>query len=273
MSKDLDDNDKSREPNKKDHKESCRQDTYGQETYKGKAGDDFLQEPSAAEAYIENAGEGSLQLQNRKRPEQTRDLLPFQDPRIPSGGGHTEEEYLALPDDLRVELIDGVFYAMASPQRLHQRVAFEIAKQLDACIEEHGLPCFLYIAPSDVALGDDKKTVVQPDVYVHCDIEKDKGTGPFRGSPDFAAEVLSPSNPENDLWRKRELYRRHGIREYWIINPQNCKVYVFVFENSGKEEGSPGEYSFEDLVPVHISDGSCAVDFRIIYQKIKHMLE
>lgn len=278
MSKDLDDNDKSRDLNKKDKKESCRQDTSRQDTYKGETGEDLLQEPSAAKAYIENAyaenaDEGLLKLKNSKQPAQIRDLPPLQDPRIPSGGGHTEEEYLALPDDLRVELIDGVFYAMASPQRLHQRVAFEIAKQLDACIEEHGLPCFLYIAPSDVALGDDKKTVVQPDVYVHCDIEKDKGTGPFRGSPDFAAEVLSPSNPENDLWRKRELYRRHGIREYWIINPQNCKVYVFVFENSGKEDRPPEEYTFEDRVPVRISDGSCAVDFRIIHQKIKHMLE
>ena len=235
--------------------------------------DSLLQEPSAAKAYVEEAKKGHLKRKNREEPERAGEVPFFRDPRIPAGGGHTEEEYFALPDDLRVELIDGVFYAMASPLRLHQRVAFEIARQLADCIEDHDLPCFVYIAPSDVALGDDKKTIVQPDVYVHCDMEKDKGNGPFRGAPDFAVEVLSPSNPENDLWRKRELYKRHGIREYWIINPRNCKVYVFIFENCGQDDPAPEEHTFDDHVPVHISKGKCEVNFPKIYQKIKHFLE
>ena len=218
-------------------------------------------EASGAAAYLQNAGQHSF--------EQERNLK--QDPRIPTGGGHTEEEYLALPDDLRVELIDGVFYAMASPARIHQTVAIEITRQLWDCVEEHHKECYVYIAPSDVALGDDRKTVVQPDVYVHCDLEKDIAEGPYRGAPDFVLEVLSPSNPENDLWRKRELYRRHGVREYWIVDPREYTVYVFDFERRDDEDDEmPEKYTFQDRVPVRISDGICRIDFRRVYDKIEH---
>ena len=226
-----------------------------------------VQEPSGAAAYLENAGQ---------KKEDWVDV-PAYDPRIPGGDGHTEEEYFSLPDDLRVELIDGVFYAMASPSRLHQGTAIEITRQLADCIEEGHRDCFVYIAPSDVALGEDKKTVVQPDIYVHCNKDKDKVPGPYRAPPDLIVEILSPSNPENDLWRKRELYRRHGVREYWIINPAGLTVYVLCFKKTGPEEDTPveylfKEYSFRDKVPVQISDGRCAVDFQKVYYKIRHLL-
>ena len=220
----------------------------------------LVQEPSAAAEYLQKAGQYYVDLEESVK----------QDPRIPTGVGHTEEEYLALPDDLRVELIDGVFYAMAAPARIHQTVALEIARQLMDCVEKNCKECFVYIAPSDVALGEDRKTVVQPDVYVHCDLEKDIKPGPYRGAPDFALEVLSPSNPENDLWRKRELYQRHGVREYWIVDPAGFTVYVFHFEKEGPKEETPEKYSFDREIPVGISDGNCKVDFRRVYRKIEH---
>ena len=283
----------------------------------------LLEEPSGAAAYLENAGQGHGRDQIHLaggNPEMGQDGGPDHpdhgkqdgrlekrnmrispDPRIPTGGGHTEEEYFALPDDLRVELIDGVFYAMAAPAELHQVAIMEIAKQLDTCIEGHKLEesCFLFISPCDVALGEEGNTIVQPDLYVHCGSKKGSGRKNddlHRGAPDFVVEVLSPSNPENDLWRKRELYRRHGVREYWIVDPREETLLVFLFDKMTEQpEEDPKEtgrqthsktdkydkeksriaevqeerYTFEKEVPVHISGGLCKVDFRRISRKIK----
>ena len=88
--------------------------------------------------------------------------------------------------------------------------------------------------------------------------------------PDFALEVLSPSNPENDLWRKRELYRRHGLREYWIVDPRELTVYTFDFEKTDEGNEVPEKYTFQDKVPVRISNGASRIDFRRVYDKIKH---
>ena len=254
--------------------------------------EELLREPSGAEAYAQNADMERMERVDRvekKLPEpdgmnaagEREGSVYLQrsaetDQEVPAGGGHTEEEYFALPDDLRVELIDGVFYAMASPARIHQTVCIELVRQLADCVEEHDAPCFVYTAPSDVALGDDKKTIVQPDIYVHCDREKDVAPGPYRGAPDFVIEVLSPLNPEHDLWRKRDLYQRYGVREYWIVDPHGQSVYVFHFEKSGNSEDrgeNPEKYSFDDNVPVGISDGACRVDFRRVCRKIRHFLE
>lgn len=269
---------------------------------------EILQESSAVSLYIQKA-----EYEGRMR-EMAVSSYTLRDPRIPAGGGHTEEEYFALPDDLRVELIDGVFYAMSSPSSIHQTVALGIARQLDECIEEHDSPCFVFIAPSDVPLGNEKNTIVQPDVYVRCKGEKDTGTENSETdasrierkedtgaedagtedtrtedtgeegtgikdtatlqehrTPDLMIEILSPSNPENDLWRKRELYRRHGVREYWIINPLEERVYVFRYQDNPARDALPDEYSFEDEVPVAISDGSCKVDFTKIHRKLHQL--
>ena len=225
---------KAREKTREKAKEKAKE---AQQPVTGQRADGIAQEPSAAAAYIQNAGKECI--------------LP--DPGIPD--------------------------AMASPTVIHQTAALEIIRQIADCIEEHDAPCFAFIAPSDVPLGNEKKTVVQPDIYVHCMApekdgrEKKREAGPHHKSPDYIVEILSPSNPENDLWRKRELYQRHGVREYWIIDPLAEKVYVFRFDN---EEGTtsetmPDAYSFRDKVPIGISQGSCAVDFQKIRQKLQRL--
>lgn len=145
-------------------------------------------------------------------------------PREASGPLFTYADYRSWIGDERWELIDGEAFAMSpAPLRLHQQVVTRLCSQLDAALENH--PCQVYVAPFDVRLprggeSDDRiDTVVQPDLAVICDATKLDDAG-CRGAPDFIVEVLSKSTSARDLVQKRELYARHGVREYWIVDAE-----------------------------------------------------
>lgn len=171
---------------------------------------------------------------------------------------YTIDDYFALPDDRRVELIDGRFYDMASPTGIHQIVLFRIWKALDACIEEHGMSCTVQGAPFDVQLFDDPYTVVQPDVMVFCTKPEEAKKDRAHSAPDFIAEILSPPTAFRDRTQKLCRYRDAGVKEVWLVSPYKKKIWVYRFY-AGKEE--PDEYTFHDKVPLGISDHRCAVDF------------
>ena len=179
----------------------------------------------------------------------------------------TLDDYLALPEGIRVELIDGVFYDMAAPTTIHQRIGGEIYNQISSFIDANNGSCVPFIAPTDVQLDCDDKTIVEPDVLVVCD--RNKITKPrIVGAPDFIVEVLSPSNWYHDTQRKLWKYKQAGVREYWIVMPEQMKIHVYEFEKSDK----PMIYSFEDEIPVGIWNGKCKVDFKKVYDKISFML-
>lgn len=174
-------------------------------------------------------------------------------------GDYTLEDYLALPDEKRVELIDGVFYDMSSPTGFHQLIAGRIYANLLAFITEKGGGCLPFISPVDVQLDCDNKTIVQPDVLVLCDTDK---YTPARiiGAPDFAVEILSPSSRSKDLFIKMNKYRNAGVREFWVVDPDKKVVMTFCFEN----HDSYGIYSFRDTIPVGIFNDECVIDFAAI---------
>ncbi len=171
-------------------------------------------------------------------------------------GEYTIEDYFALPDDQRYELIDGVIYDMASPTRDHQVIAGYLYYRLMTCAEEHPSECRPYMSPLDVQLDKDNKTMVQPDVIVCCSPEQDSGQRIF-GAPDFLAEVVSPSSKKRDRFIKLQKYENAGVREYWLIEPKRLQVIVFLFEKDCETH----IYSFDDEIPVYISGGSCKVCF------------
>ncbi len=149
----------------------------------------------------------------------------------------TYADYLQWEDG-RWELIDGIAYDMSpAPSRIHQRVTGDLFARIHALLQDS--PCEVYVAPFDVRLPDseniideDIRTVVQPDIVVVCDEKKLDDRGCL-GAPDLVVEVLSPSTALLDLREKRDLYERHGVKEYWIVHPVYRVVMVYRMDKGG----------------------------------------
>lgn len=171
-------------------------------------------------------------------------------------GTYTIEDYLALPDEQRAELIDGIFYDMASPDLHHQYIVTELVSRLREYIRRQGGSCRAFAAPTDVKLDTDNRTMVQPDVFIICDRTKVTKRW-LNGSPDFVAEVLSPATKNKDIFIKTLKYREAGTKELWLIDPMDKSILTYVFVPETKVK----MYSFADIVPVMIYNGECQVDF------------
>ena len=132
------------------------------------------------------------------------------------------EDLQSFPDDgLRREILAGELYVTPSPQRRHQRVAFEIARILADYAERAGGE--VNIAPLDTVLS--AQNVVEPDViYVAPDRMHTLGVKAIIGVPSLVVEVLSPSTKRVDRGRKREIYARFAIPEYWIVDPDTNTI-------------------------------------------------
>ena len=172
---------------------------------------------------------------------------------------YTLDDYYALPDERRVELIDGVFYDMASPSSNHQILIGELYLQLKLCERAHKGSCRVLLSPLDVQLDQDRYTMLQPDLIIVCDAGRIHKRLIF-GAPDLAIEILSPSSRSRDLVLKLRKYKAAGVREYWVVDPEYRQVFVYLFG----EETILHMYSFDDKVPVFISEGECVIDFEEI---------
>ena len=174
---------------------------------------------------------------------------------------YTYTDYIALSDDVRYELIDGVFYLLASPSETHQRVSMEIARQLANFLV--GKNCAVYTAPFDVRLhaDADDDTVVVPDIVVVCDRAKLADGKACKGAPDMIIEILSPSTALMDKWRKFNQYLQAGVREYWIVDTVDQFVNVNVFKNG---EYINRVYCQTDQIAVDVLDG-CIIDLSIVF--------
>ena len=179
-------------------------------------------------------------------------------------GEYTLEDYLALPDEQRVELIDGVFYDMGAPTTPHQIIGGTVhAKLLDFIFGKKGT-CLPFIAPTDVQLDRDNRTIVQPDVMIVCDRSKITTQRIF-GAPDFVMEVLSPGTKTKDIFVKTGKYKNAGVREYWIVDVKHETVTKFLFLKPD-EEYTDGDtvirtYGFSEPVPVTVLNEEISIDF------------
>ncbi|QDH79551.1 Uma2 family endonuclease [Echinicola soli] len=150
-------------------------------------------------------------------------------------GHYSYADYLTWQMEEMVELIKGKVFkkAAAAPRRIHQKVAVELTKRWAVFLE--GEICEVYSAPFDVRFPQQSKadkdiyTVVQPDISIICDPEKLDDRGCI-GAPDLVVEILSPGNNRLELQNKYEVYEEGGVKEYWIIHPdeQTLLVYTLV---------------------------------------------
>ena len=180
-------------------------------------------------------------------------------------GEYTLEDYYALPDERRVELIDGVFYDMSAPTVIHQKILGELYILFRECTDAHEGQCEVYLSPCDVRLDMDNKTMVQPDLLVICG-PYDLGAKRFEGAPDLALEILSPSTRSKDMLLKLYKYQNAGVKEYWIVDPDHETVLVYDFRDG---TFYPEKYDFDSVIPIHISDGQCSIDFSRVNRALK----
>lgn len=153
-------------------------------------------------------------------------------------GEYTLDDYYALPEDQRVELIDGVIYEMYAPWLVHQDLVGMIFRQLADQLDQKGGLCKAYVSPVDITLGEDRRTIVQPDVFILCDPDKRRRWG-IKGAPDFVLEILSPSTRRKDMTVKYNKYKSCGVREYWMLDVEKQRLIICDLENGGEERILP----------------------------------
>ena len=183
-------------------------------------------------------------------------------------GKHTVEEYFALPEDRRMELIDGIFYEHSAHSLDHQLIVVRLCSIFDQYIRESQSESLAVVAPFAVQLDQDNNTMVEPDVMIFCNMENLQNTY-YYGAPDFVAEVLSPSTRSKDMLLKLHKYSNAGVREYWIVDPKFRSVIVYDL----REDMVLEKYSFDDKIPLLISEGKCTVDFSAIHKEIERFLD
>ena len=173
---------------------------------------------------------------------------------------YTSEDYWNLPEGERAELIDGKFYDMAPPSRIHQKLVFTISRIIGNYIADRHGSCEVYPAPFAVNLDADDKDWVEPDISVICDPDKltDRGCS---GALDLIFEIVSPSSRKLDYGIKNGIYSQSGVREYWIVDPAKERVTVYHYE----EDVAPVIYSFTQDIPVGI--------YPVLTIKINELLE
>lgn len=138
---------------------------------------------------------------------------------------YTYDDYLKIPDDKRYELIEGELIMTPSPVPYHQWISKNIEFELEKFVREKNLGK-VFDAPCDVYL--DEENVIQPDILFiskeRLNIITDKN---IRGAPDLVIEILSEATAYRDLVKKKRLYAKHGVKEYWIIDPEEKTVEIY----------------------------------------------
>ena len=148
----------------------------------------------------------------------------------------TVNDYMTTPDDKRCQLLDGELIVPPSPTSRHQAIVGQLFVALNRFVAENGLGR-TWVAPLDVVLSD--YDVAQPDILFVSNDRSSIITEPnIQGAPDLVVEILSPATAQYDRGYKRTLYGRHGVREYWLVDPDAETVEVLTESAEGLALGA-----------------------------------
>ena len=143
----------------------------------------------------------------------------------PTSAKLTYDDFVNFPDDgQRHELIDGEHYVTPSPATIDQRLVGRLYLALGNWLQDHPVG-EVFLAPFDVVLS--QHDVVEPDLLLVLSDQSEIVTPlHVRGAPALVVEVLSPGTRRRDLGLKRQLYDRVGVREYWLVDPDERTVTI-----------------------------------------------
>ena len=178
-------------------------------------------------------------------------------------GEYTLEDYYALPDNIRAELIDGELIFLETPSFVHQDLISELLFEIKLYIHTNNGPCKILPSPLDVQLDCDNRTMLQPDISVICHRDRIVKKGVY-GAPDLCIEIVSPSSRKRDYEKKRMKYQNAGVREYWIVDSKTESVLCYFFEESDE----PHSYTFDNKIPVRIYDCNLVINFAEIKERL-----
>ena len=125
------------------------------------------------------------------------------------------------------EIIGGKKYMPPSPVLEHNSSMRRLDKVFSNLLKNKSFEIFTDTV--DVVL--DEKNTVMPDLKIVGDFSKIENGKNIQGAPDFIIEILSPSNSSHDLIYKRNLYERHGVKEYWIVDINSKNIHVYILKN------------------------------------------
>ena len=152
---------------------------------------------------------------------------------------YTYADYYSWRFEERLELIKGKIFRMSpAPGGRHQIISVNISGELYTFLK--GKSCKVFAAPFDVRLvrnekSDKKvKTVVQPDVCVICDLTKMADPRSCLGAPEIVVEILSKGNNKKEIKIKYDLYEEFGVKEYWVVYPDEQSLIRYILNDDGK---------------------------------------
>lgn len=170
----------------------------------------------------------------------------------PPQGKWTYADYLHLPDNhMRYEVIGGNLYMSPAPRLNHQFVLGELFVAFQEHVKKNQLGR-IYISPIDVVMAP-FATPVQPDILFISQQNLNIITETrIEGTPDLVVEILSPGNIAHDTETKFKAYAEAGVKEYWIVDAENCTIQVNVLRGRAYAplgHFSDDEQAFSEVLP------------------------